>query len=168
MLSTSETCCPRPQRLNSSQRTSETLCPVEIWDKLSSQSRAPCCPVIDGTKRLTCSSRTNETLCPLKFGTSISGRLICLNRQGQGCRNGRTVFLQRRHRLPEHSTPPGALQCRTPRACRARAIVPECRRNAAAPNCPLVPRLARRQSAPLFHLERAGRNAFQFGPRFFA
>ena len=31
-------------------------------------------------------------------------RLICPDRQGQGCRNGLTVFLQRRHRLPEHST----------------------------------------------------------------
>lgn len=32
-------------------------------------------------------------------------RLICPDRRGQGCRNGRTVFLQRRHRLSEHSTP---------------------------------------------------------------
>ena len=32
-------------------------------------------------------------------------RLICPDRQGQGCRNGRTVFLQRRHILSEHSTP---------------------------------------------------------------
>jgi len=104
VLSTSETCCPKTKRLISSTRTSETLCPVVFWDKLSSQSRAPCCPVIDGTKRLISSMRTSETLCPLKVGTSISGRLICLNRQGQGCRNGLTVFLQRRHRLPEHST----------------------------------------------------------------
>ena len=93
----------------------------KIWDKLSSQSRAPCCPVIDGTKRLTCSSRTNETLCPLKFGTSISGRLICPDRQGQGCRNGRTVFLQRRHRLSEHSTP-RKIDNAAPRAPAARGL----------------------------------------------
>lgn len=104
MLSTSKTCCPKTKRLISSRRTSETLCPIDFWDKLSRQSRAPCCPVIDGTKRLICSSRTNETLCSRKVWTRVSGRLICLNRQGQGCGNGRTVFPQRRHRLPEHST----------------------------------------------------------------
>ena len=90
-------------------------------------------------------------------------RLICPDRQGQGCRNGQTVFLQRRHILSEHSTPreicnaaPCApavhrLPCRSAAACR--------KDNAAAPNRPLVPCIARRRPAPLFRLERTKRRA---------
>ena len=90
-------------------------------------------------------------------------RWICPDRQGQGCRNGQTVFLQRRHILSEHSTPreicnaaPCApavhrLPCRSAAACR--------KDNAAAPNRPLVPCIARRRPAPLFRLERTKRRA---------
>lgn len=84
-------------------------------------------------------------------------RLICPDRQGQGCRNGQTVFLQRRHKLPEHSTPPEDLQCRTLCTCRAQATVPECRRNAAAPKRAPCRACARPRSALLFRLERIGK-----------
>ncbi len=48
-------------------------------------------------------------------------RLICSDIQGQGCRNGRTVFLQRRHKLPEHSTPREVYNA-APRAPAARGL----------------------------------------------
>ena len=52
------------------------------------------------------------------------------------------------HRLP----------CRSAAACR--------KDNAAAPDCPLVPCLARLQSAPLSRFEHTGKALVLFGPRF--
>ena len=55
------------------------------------------------------------------------------------------------------------LQCRTPRTCRARATVPECRRMSQKTMRPR--RTARlRRSALLFRLERTRKGAFRFGP----
>ena len=69
-------------------------------------------------------------------------RLICPDRQGQGCRNGLTVFLQRRHTLSEHSTPRevyNAGPC-APAVHRLPYQSAAARRkdNAAAPNRPLA------------------------------
>ena len=101
-------------------------------------------------------------------------RLICPDRQGQGCRNGRTVFLQRRHILSEHSTPreiynaaPCApavhrLPCRSAAACR--------KDNAAAPNRPLAavrsafPSLADARTPSQFGMQSL-RQAFWSCPR---
>ena len=90
-------------------------------------------------------------------------RLICPDRQGQGCRNGRTVFLQRRHILSEHSTPREIYNA-APRAPAVRGL--PCRSaaarrkdNAAAPKRAPCRACARPRFALLFRLERTKRRA---------
>lgn len=96
--------------------------------------------------------------------------MICPDRQGQGCRNGRTVFLQRRHKLPEHSTPPEDLQCRTLCTCRAQATVPECRRTSqrqcGRAETSALPRLRAASFRSAFPSLADRKALFPFDPRF--